>query len=375
VIDTSAPGAKTFQVIATDVAGNGSAIIVNYTVSTLSAPTSHLSVAGYPAPTTAGDSHDFTVTAQDPFGYTDTHYAGTIRFTSSDVGGSTILPTNYAFVASDQGVHTFNATLTTTGTRAITVVDVRTASITGTQSLIDVNPAPARTLRVAGYPLATGTGSVHSFFVTARDGYDNTVPSYSGAVHFTSTDAAAALPADYAFVVGDQGTHIFVATLKTIGVQSITASETTSLIGGVQGAIMVSLDSDGDGCPDFREVGRDWHSGGQRDPSSPWDFFDVPSPVLLPNRTTGTRDAAVTLLDLLATLSYIGTEAAQPTQPNAYGARYGSDLNDNGIPDGQEYDRTSSTVPGQPWRSGPPKGAVTMLSVLAGLPQVGTQCE
>jgi hypothetical protein len=36
-----------------------------------------------------------------------------------------------------------------------------------------------------------------------------------------------------------------------------------------------SLDTDGDGCTDGEELGPKHDLGGQRDPSSPWDFYDV----------------------------------------------------------------------------------------------------
>jgi hypothetical protein len=37
------------------------------------------------------------------------------------------------------------------------------------------------------------------------------------------------------------------------------------------------VDSDGDGCSDQEELGGNPAFGGQRDPSDPWDFFDVPT--------------------------------------------------------------------------------------------------
>ena len=36
-----------------------------------------------------------------------------------------------------------------------------------------------------------------------------------------------------------------------------------------------SVDSDGDGCTDWEEVGPEPLYGGQRDPADPWDFYDV----------------------------------------------------------------------------------------------------
>src|SRR4029077_4681142 len=60
-------------------------------------------------------------------------------------------------------------------------------------------------------------------------------------VHFTSTDLAASLPADYTFVAGDAGVHTFTATLKTAGRQNLSAIDTvTGSITGTQTAITVN---------------------------------------------------------------------------------------------------------------------------------------
>ena len=134
-------------------------------------------------------------------------------------------------------------------------------------------------------------------------------------------------------------------------------------------------DADGDGCPDLRELGADWHTGGQRDPNNVWDFFDVPVPVLLPGNTTGTRNKAISISDVIAILSYVGTSSANASQPNGNGATYGSDLNANGVTDGAEYDRTAGGFAGQSWRSGAPNGAVSIADAIVDLNQVGTNCN
>jgi hypothetical protein len=198
-----------------------------------------LVVAGYPSPTTAGVSHNFTVTALDAYGNTATGYTGTVHFTSSDAQAA--LPVNYTFTATDAGVHTFSATLKTAGSRSITGTDTATSSITGTQTGITVNPATAASLVVAGYPSPTTAGVSHNFTVTVRDAYGNTATSYTGTVHFTSSDAQAVLPANYTFVAGDAGIHSFSATLKTGGTPSITATDTvTATITGTQAGIKVN---------------------------------------------------------------------------------------------------------------------------------------
>ena len=69
--------------------------------------------------------------------------------------------------------------------------------------------------------------------VTALDGSNNTVTSYTGTVHLTSSDGQAVLPGNYTFVAGDSGVHFFSVTLKTAGSQSLTATDTaTSSIAG-----------------------------------------------------------------------------------------------------------------------------------------------
>jgi len=54
--------------------------------------------------------------------------------------------------------------------------------------------------------------------------FGQTIP-YTGTVHFTSSDAAAVLPADYTFTSVDAGLHHFVATLNTSGQQTVTVTD------------------------------------------------------------------------------------------------------------------------------------------------------
>ncbi|MGD0863440.1 MAG: S53 family peptidase, partial [Candidatus Limnocylindrales bacterium] len=72
-------------------------------------------------------------------------------------------------------------------------------------------------LTVSGLPSPTVAGTAHNLTVTARDAYGNTVAGYRGTVHFSSTDPAAVLPADYTFTAADNGVHVFSVTLKTAG--------------------------------------------------------------------------------------------------------------------------------------------------------------
>ncbi len=131
-------------------------------------------------------------------------------------------------------------------------------------------------------------------------------------------------------------------------------------------------ETDGDGCPDGRELAPSHITGGQRNPNSFWDFFDVPTPPLLPSNTTGTRNHAISIGDAIAILTYIGTNNLNPNTPNANGATYGSDWNSNGIQDGQEYDRTPGA---QAWAPGMPNGAVTIGDALIEVNGIGDNCN
>ncbi|TXC45623.1 hypothetical protein, partial [Salmonella enterica] len=85
-------------------------------------------------------------------------------------------------------------------------------------------------------------GSTGGVTVVAVDADNNTTPTYTGTVHFTSSDAHAVLPADYTFVSGDNGTHTFGGiTLVTAGSQSVTATDTVfAAVTGTQSGIVVT---------------------------------------------------------------------------------------------------------------------------------------
>jgi hypothetical protein len=194
--------------------------------------TGSFAVSGFPSSTTAGVAGSFTVTAQNADGTTATGYTGTVHFSSSD--GQAVLPVDYTFMAADQGIHTFSAILKTAGTQSITATDSTTGSLTGSEAAITVTPAAASRFAVNA-PAGSTAGSAFSVTLTARDPFNNTATGYTGAVHFTSSDGQAALPANYAFTAADAGVHTFTngAMLKTAGSKTVTASDTvTSSITG-----------------------------------------------------------------------------------------------------------------------------------------------
>jgi probable HAF family extracellular repeat protein len=164
----------------------------------------------------AGTAFNITVTALDAANNTVTTYSGTVHFTSSDAHA--VLPG--ASVLTD-GIGTFSVTLMTPGTQTVTATD--TASNSGTSNSITVT-APATHFAVTGPSNAT-TGIAFNFAVTALDASNDTVTTYSGTVHFTSSDGQASLPTNSALT---SGTGTFSATLKTLGSQTIAATDTMS---------------------------------------------------------------------------------------------------------------------------------------------------
>jgi streptogramin lyase len=71
-------------------------------------------------------------------------------------------------------------------------------------------------------------GTPFNITVASLDQQGNPLPSYTGTVHFTSSDPQAVLPADYTFTGGDAGAHTFAVTLKSTGRQTITVTDTAS---------------------------------------------------------------------------------------------------------------------------------------------------
>jgi hypothetical protein len=197
----------------------------------------HFLVAGFPSPTTAGAAGSLMVTALDQLGDLVSGYRGSVHFTSSDA--QALLPPDYSFTADDNGQHVFSVTLQTAGPQSVTVTDTQTASFTGTQADIVVNPAAAVGLIFSGPAGPVVAGTLFTFTVTAVDPFGNVDMNYGGQVHFGSSDDQAMLPADYLFTAGDMGTQTFTAVLFTPGTQSLSALDLLTAIDGREDGIQV----------------------------------------------------------------------------------------------------------------------------------------
>jgi hypothetical protein len=155
--------AGTWDVAATDTT---SGITGSAYVNVAAAPAVAFRVTA-PASATAGVPFDFTVTAIDPYGNTDTHYTGTVVFSTLDPAGS-LSPTGYTFQPGDMGMATFpmGATLNTAGyTWDVTATDAvsgitGSAFVTGTgdpQPSANGSPAGLAPPGVLGTPAPVST--------------------------------------------------------------------------------------------------------------------------------------------------------------------------------------------------------------------------
>jgi hypothetical protein len=126
------------------------------------------------------------------------------------------------------GTGAYLATLKTAGTQSLTATDTVTASITGTQTGIAVNPAVPDHLRfTASGSLLGGITAGQSFDVTVniQDAFNNTVNGYLGTIHFTASNGAAG---NYTFTATDQGQHTFSVMLTQAGTVTVTGSDSVS---------------------------------------------------------------------------------------------------------------------------------------------------
>lgn len=182
-----------------------------------------------PASAIAGESLVLTVTVLDSFGNVATPYAGQMKLVSTDP--TDVLPAAGKFTA---GVRTVSLAFTKAGSHVAQVQDVATVLPSASTSSVVVGAGPPIRISVAATNAATTAGADESLTATVFDLFDNVCTGYTGTVHFTASDANAALPGDFTFSATDAGTHEFSVTLKTAGSTTVTVADTA--IPAVQGS-------------------------------------------------------------------------------------------------------------------------------------------
>jgi len=185
----------------------------------------HFSVVSNSGSTTAGNPLVIVVAAENQFNNTATGFAGTVTFTSTDNGASTVLPIPSVLSA---GAGTFSLTLTTVGSQTLTATD---GTILGTSAAITVSPAAATHFVFSTTPTSISAGTAFRFTLTARDQFNNTATSYSGTVALSSSDSAASFVPESRPLTS--GVGAFSVTLRTAGNQSLIAAD--SLTAGIAG--------------------------------------------------------------------------------------------------------------------------------------------
>jgi hypothetical protein len=209
------------------------------TVGVSPAAASHFALAPSSSSPTAGVPFSLTLYALDPYGNVASSFLGTAHFTSTDPRAT--LPADYTFTAADKGKHTFTngVTLVTAGVQSVTAT---AGTITGMVKVSVVAAAAAKFQLIASTstPIA---GTPFSITVSVLDAFGNVVGAYVGTVHFTSSDGAAVLPADYTFKSTDKGKHTFSVTLNTVGAQTVTVTDTAHA--AVTGSVSVTVQPHG----------------------------------------------------------------------------------------------------------------------------------
>jgi len=197
-------------------------------VSVAAATATSCVIGSIPASAAAGAQVGLRVSAVDAFGNVATGYTGTIGLTSSDAAAQLGAPAT--FDSSDAGSRAFSVQLRSAGNQTVTATDSANASLT-CQATVAV--VPGSTLLAVTFPglgggLDSWAGTAITAHVTAQDAQGNVVTSYAGTVAFTSSDAAATLPANVTFAPADNGQKDVSVTFSSIGAQTLTATDTAS---------------------------------------------------------------------------------------------------------------------------------------------------
>ena len=171
-----------------------------------------------------------TVTVYDQYGDLFVNYTGTVTFSTNRTTDVT-LPLDYVFQLTDAGVHTIAGELVflATGWFNITANDTVNNAVTGSQTNIWVAASP----EVIHHFTLSGiknmlTRQKSDVRVTAYDQYGKLFKRYNGTIHFSANASGGVFPADYTFVVGDEGYKEFKkgVTFLSQGVFTVTVEDT-----------------------------------------------------------------------------------------------------------------------------------------------------
>lgn len=206
------------------VARLGSLSVTSSTFDVVSNPSARLVFKTNPTPLQAGASlASVEVELQDAGGHvlTDSKALVTLSLGANPSAG---LLLGSAPVSAARGVAKFNGLSLRKAGNGYTLVASAEGFEGATSAAFDVTPGEAASFALV-FPASVPAGQEVSLSATAYDAYGNVATAYAGSVKVTSSDAAAALPADAAFVEGVlSGLEV---TFKTTGLKTLTLTDGT----------------------------------------------------------------------------------------------------------------------------------------------------
>jgi len=198
------------------IAGSASTLVVH-------GPAARLALTGIPSSAVAGTLLTGTVKVVDDRGNVVTDFTGTVRFSSTDPNAQ--LQADAVFGATDNGVRSFSAVLTTAGARSVSVSQVG-GTVTGATANVAVTNAPASRITLDAHAAQVAVDTDAVFTVTIRDRFANPALDYAGTVHFVPTDLRATTINDVTFLPAMFATADVTLQFGTVGEQSLLASDT-----------------------------------------------------------------------------------------------------------------------------------------------------
>lgn len=106
----------------------------------------------------------------------------------------------------------------------LTVTDNTQSASAATQTVQLIATSGATFIASLSLPNTSQAGGNESAVVTVT----SSSATYSGTLHFTSSDPRAVLPPDHTFAAADAGTHTFTVQLQTAGIQTVSVKDTVS---------------------------------------------------------------------------------------------------------------------------------------------------
>jgi hypothetical protein len=184
-----------------------------------------------PTTVAADAAHDYTVTAQDQYGNTDTDYTGTVTISTTDLDTNVVLPAPAGLTS---GVGVFSVTLLTLGSETVSANDGSLAQVDQPVTVVTAVTASKLVITAGSSTAVVGDGG-HDYTVTAEYSNGNTVGGYNLTVTVTSSDGLASIDSPKLLTNGVGTFHV---TFGTAGAQTVTAHDAN--VGSTAYAVAVS---------------------------------------------------------------------------------------------------------------------------------------